>query len=259
MKPIEITHTKDESRIDGGGSMLVIARTPDAKIEVLQHFRETERLSDALRHDDPLALLRLGSEKRPYFRCTGVVGERFTDPYYSKLKEMTGRDMRYEDIDSDTLMAFYPDYGLRHTHYAIGTKVSSGLLDYDFVVASSDWNGKSAAENASARALECAQESLGERPVVREFIEISQGVYRRNPKYGNRFPIEPCVAYQNWFMKALCAVWSERHATPGQLEAIDRNRKVMAEARCNGELWSLKNLRRDWTSPEISWEEFQAL
>ena len=259
MKTIEINHVVDETCTDGGGALLVTAHTPEAKLRVLNHFNEESKLAECWLSPEPLGLLRTGSEDRRYYCCRGTLDKEFTSPYYDRLQTMTGRDMRGETIDAAVLTGFYPREGLLHTHYVMGVSVSEGALSYDFVIAAQEWNKRAASVNAERYAMDYAQESLGERYVEREFIENTSGTYRRNPSWLVRHPVRPHFGYQNWFMKAICSIWQQRHATPGQLEALEVNKVVMGEALCEGELWSAKQLRRDWVTPEISWEEFQEL
>jgi hypothetical protein len=261
MKPLEISHKPYAEREDGGGALVVTANTAEAKVRVLRHFNQEQRIVEALRDDAPLAIAEAGgTNARAYFRCQASVAEAFTAPYYALLEKMTGRDMTQESIPEEWLTAFYPGDGLQHTHYAIGVGVHKGALAYDFVVAAQDWNSLPAHENAKRYAAECAQECLGMRYQEPEFLSCSFGdAYRKNPNWTKRHPVTPAVTYNNWFMKAICCTWVERHATPGQVAALELNKGVMAQARCVGELWAAKNLRRDWETPEITWEEFQTL
>ena len=257
MKPIEISHKPGPDRKDGGGALVVTASTAAAKVRVLNHFGQEHRIADALSDDAPLAILDAGGARdRAYFRRRNLLDARFTEPYYALLQAMTGRDTTQETLTKEQLSPFYPSDGLLFTHYAIGVAVCGGALSYDFVVAAQDWNSRTARENAKRHAADCAQECLGMRHQEPEFLAHD---CRKNPNWTKRHPVTPAVTYNNWFMKAICCMWIERHATPGQLAALELNKVVMAQARCVGELWAAKNLRRDWETPEITWEEFQTL
>ena len=248
--------------------MSVVASNPEEKAHVFKHFRIT---------DDPLEMARAIMDSAPYthvcpmggrdnqawFECSSALELDFSEPYFKEYVRRTG-DVGGGILPDIDLASFYPWHGLHHTHCLRELYTDNGHLCYVAVVQTRDWNKQTAAECADKMALDYIQESVGERPVELEFIEMNNGLMKRNPKYLQRHSARPALSAQ-WLFSALINNWLATKATPEQRELVEADR-ALCSANHNGvgnlrdiKSYGSRELRRTWEDKGMSFAEFQLL
>lgn len=255
---MKITHIP--TRHDGGGTFEVTAETTEEVIAVCEHFSlGAAALIEAVKQPLPwscqppyIATANNGA----YFRSTGTVERRWIAPYFVLLEKRVG-DVGVFDME------LTPRWGLlRFTHYPIRIWTEGGHLHYDVVNHASDWNGKTAAERAPEFARSAIESHLGRYDQVPEFLEAGNGLYRRNPRYGNGGGLtyspaagRPCI------MDIVVDHWLATKATPGQRKLVqeshDLNHKNHHGVSDLHDVKGYGDLRTSWTETPITWEEFR--
>jgi hypothetical protein len=272
----EITHEEHPSRsADGGGALVVTAHTPEAKLAVLKHFRTLDletpegakALVSILGSPEPYVVRKGGEprqDNRAYFLVSGCLELDFTAPYFRALAERTGYTGRgiLPDLTPEYLTPRYKWQGLCHTHYVKQVWLEHSHLCYEVVVSGTDWNRKTAEQNATAYAADYMAESVGTRDQEPEFKADRNGTFSPNPNYLKRHAARPAFA-ADWLWSALVDWWLANEATPAQQDLVAVDGALMAKNhRGTSGLHDLRfpqGLRRSWDSDLITWGTFRFL
>ncbi len=197
------------------GELHITATTGTEIAELCKHFNL--KVED---HVDDLIAGTMSyasrSIKRPWFAVTADVPFIFLKPYYDLLAKVTGYDGPPFDIVDERLR--YPGgycKNLCHTHIVTTARIGADGYHADGFIASEDWDGKKAADRAPYHFNEYCRAALGATKSEPEYIEMNNGLLRRNPNYMKTHAPHPQVTSERLF-ETIFQRWLDNVATLAQ-------------------------------------------
>ena len=268
---MKIELNADETRADFGGSMVVTATTVAEKMDTIQHFRlfdgDPLKAAKAISSKKPLVVTKSGGrDNGAWFQIESSLDVPFSTPYYEELRKRTGYEGRgiLPDIGAEFLTPRYPRGPLRYTHYVRGIWTGHGHVCFDALVHSQDWNGRKAGDRAQPYAETNIAREIGDTKIEREFMELGNGLLRRNPNYLRQHAPHPALTAQ-WFFSALVDWWLANEANEAQRELVrvsgelmKENHNGVSDLHCIRHNWD-GGIRHDWNKPVVKWAKFQKL
>lgn len=200
-----------------GHILTILADTPADGVEICKHFRLS--IED---HVTSLASVMhiSGDEERPWFAVSADIGMKWLAPYYTLLEKVTGCagpfDIEHPDLRYSRHMH------LCHTHIVDRAWIDAEGYHATGFIRAEDWNGQSAAQRAMINFKEYVTKALGAEEVQHEFLQLDNGLYKKNPNWGcGRSKVFPQATHKLLF-ELLVQHWLEKHATPEQFNAWRR-------------------------------------
>lgn len=199
--------------------LTIIATTGKEIEELCKHFR----LPIADHVDDLIAgtmAHTVSGAKRPWFHLTATVPFTFLQPYYDVLKKVTGYDGAPFLITHDRLKYGYSrDQALCHTHIVEVATISDIGYTATGFIQSQDWNGETATVRAPRHFDGYLRAHLGQTEQEPEYIQYSNGLLSRNPKYGRvDHPPHPAASSEAVF-EVIFGHWLDNVASAAQQAA----------------------------------------
>lgn len=173
----------------------------------------------------------LSSKKRTWFHIKIDCGAtELYLPYLKLLKQCTGFELkRIPD------MTFGPANRLDHRFLLVRTWIQDGIAWIECYDDAEEWNRMTPEEYARHNMRIYLSEMIAHRPVMRQYLEGSNGQFKLNPDWGTgkRMSLVPSVESEELWM-ALWNWWKQHHASDRQLMLI---KKIEA----HNEKFKLKN------------------
>lgn len=245
------------------GALTIRATSAKEVKELLDHFR-----LDVTAHIDDLVKGHLEhvsfNAKRPWFAVGAQVPFTFLQPYYDRLKQITGYAGPAFDIVGDRLRYCSRRLtSLCHTHLVTEACISAQGYQAIGFIASEDWNGRPADERAVTNFNEYLREHLGDRKSEPEFLEINSGLLRRNPNYGKRYPPHPAAKSEAVF-EVIFSHWLHTLASREQIalfiEAAACYKTVVKSTSLAAALLHLvREFHLEHYSRTVTFEQFQEM
>lgn len=183
-------------------------------------------------------------------------------PYWDKIKKVTGA----APFDIDLLPGLYSPR-ICHTHYleTLIYEAEKSTLVFSTVFELFHWQGKvfEGDEARLAKAVVDATDRIKKRllrtETLREYIQLDNGLYKRNPNYpGGPYTKFTQQIEDEKLLLYMGNQWLERFGTPGQKALIERVSAYPNEAwisdRCYGDSFHLDNF-----TASMSYADFQKL
>lgn len=245
-------------------SLRIQSETPAEALEIIQHYR-----LDVLAHADALSSGLLTHVVDPsrqhnsrWFAVSHRVDAAWMFPYMARLSVLTGFHGQIPDIPAPRYPAGYC-VNLCHTHIVESATVSGVSYFAQGFIESGDWNNQTAAARSSPSFVEQIIEDIGARKSEPEFIELRNGLLKKNPGYLRRHAPHPQLTSSILF-GTLFQWWADNHATAGQRDILTRceanHRTVCPRDPLASHLMRSyePGFRVSWDAPAVSFTEFRS-
>lgn len=224
-KGVRIEFTETEP--DGGGQVVVWADTEATKEDLCdiarQDVKKTHKYAPML---DPQPMrAEFGPRDNPnygrqaWYAFPLALDVEWLKPYTDCLERLTGYagpipDMVIEDSKPLCFTRFRTDF-----------RIEDGHLQATYYLDGHAYHEQTALEYNSRRAEQMFKANVGNTKHEREFVQSSNGQYKRNPNYLKQHPPHPALR-DNDIWSALFLWWKANKATPGQLAVLEAAEKT---------------------------------
>jgi hypothetical protein len=206
------------------GRVSLTATDPQQIIELCR--RDSKLSKDPVAFSEALTkALNTGSRTHtdpdPHFLVSGSLELEFTEPYFQGIERIAGASIpEFYTAYIDLLPAFDGDRA-----YMYLTKAALECGHFSFELAQEDYHLKDELHKrfskAQRHAKDAIEEILGVRPYHKEYKELGNGTFKKNPLYatGDKLPVGPCIAHERlWDL--LLEWWTLNVASPLQKAAV---------------------------------------
>lgn len=250
---------------DGGGSLALRTRTKEAAVVWLN----SKQRSGVVLPEEYLSLKDgvnsfevYKPHDRDNKRCfpaeISLPGD-FAQPYQERFLSTFGK--LPEPVE---LIEFEPWSGISPTHILESVLWDGETFKLFMYLESRDWNGRKSKDRVNARAGTLMLDNFAKTVIQREYIELPNGFYKKNPKWGVYDPDWKPGIEAKWVLEPMMRKLIDG-ATPGQKEAVARHEACYKGVCSRASLFDVYDtqfdmgLRVSWGDPPIPWEEFQKL
>lgn len=207
----------------GTHDLQITTESPAEVRELIAHYKldPFEYVNEATTGEMIYLDRALKRDNGSWFECSSFVDASWLQPYLDKLGWTTGYAGPLPSIENA------PRYGsnylvnLCHTHIVTAARITPDGMVFDGYDSAQDWDGKTADVLAPRYFAEYVREGIGDRKCEPEFIEMRNGLLKRNPNYKKRHAPHPAAKSARLF-GCLFDWWRANHATPGQEEVLRR-------------------------------------
>lgn len=246
-------------------ALRIDAETPREAAEIVAHFRldVVEHTGSIMRGDLSYLDTPGKRDNRSWFFVACTVGPEFVAPYMAKLQAVTGYSGPIPTLSNAPK---YPGSGssvnLCHTHIVTVAELTPYGYAFQGFQCASDWNNRTARENAELYFSDYARENLGARKFEPEYIKARNNHLVRNPNYLKRHAPHPEMTSKTLWA-CLVQWWLETNATDAQREVYATSEATYKSV-CRAPLSEALMRERDgfrvaWDKPLISFADFAGL
>jgi hypothetical protein len=235
------------------GTLQIVAESGAESLEIVNHYKIDplknlqEIAAGSLAHTDKPS----GRDNPQWFEVSRHVDPAFFAPYAALLQRWTGFADIIPEIDAPKYPGGYC-VNLCHTHIVERATMSADGFTFWGYCTGSEWNGNDPETYANRKFAEYVAAAVGHVKQEREFIELNNGLLKRNPNYMRRHAPEPRATSAVVF-EALLQWWLASHATEGQKQivaAASQNHKTVCKRDTLGD-WLIREYAPGW---RVAWD-----